>query len=96
MANSVLSSPAQHCIRDTYLDVRLQASVIHHWDLRYLGTGQVTIDANGIIAILPAAEVWYELFFRPSEHIVQPVEYQLIVGEATLIACLQHDVKVAR
>lgn len=77
---------------ESYLDLRIQELVIHDWDMRSGGTGQAEMDAEGVAALLPASEMWYELCFRPTTSLQSPIIYQFNVGLETPEARLQHDV----
>ena len=58
---------------DSYLDLRIQELVIHDWDIRSGGTGQATLDSEGVTALLPGSQMWYDLCFRPTARLPQPV-----------------------
>jgi len=79
---------------DSYLDLRIQELVIHDWDMRSGGTGQASMDAEGVIALLPHSQMWYDLCFRPTAHLLRPVVYRFDVGGGPEGASLQHDVIV--
>ena len=79
---------------DGYLDLRIQELVIHDWDMRSGGTGQAALDADGVIALLPGSEMWYQLCFRPTAPLSQPVVYRFNVAGATEGGGLRHDVVV--
>ena len=79
---------------DSYLDLRIQELVIHDWDIRSGGAGQAAMDPDGVMALLPGSEMWYDLCFRPTAHLSQPVVYRFDVGGGAEGAHLRHDVIV--
>jgi uncharacterized protein (TIGR03083 family) len=79
----------------SYLDLRIQELVIHDWDIRSGGAGQTAMDADGVIALLPGSEMWYDLCFRPTAHLPQPVVYRFDVGGGAEGARLRHNVIVS-
>ena len=78
----------------SYVDLRIQELVIHDWDMRAGDTGQGDLDPEGIVALLPASEMWYQLCFRPSAPLTSPVAYRFDIGGGSEGASLQHDVVV--
>lgn len=80
---------------ESYVDLRIQELVIHDWDMRAGDTGQGDLDAEGIVALLPASEMWYQLCFRPTAPLTTPAVYRFDIGGGPEGAALQHDVVVA-
>ena len=78
----------------SYVDLRIQELVIHDWDMRAGQTGQGDLDPEGIVALLPASEMWYQLCFRPTAPLTTPVVYRFDIGGGHEGATLQHDVIV--
>ena len=78
----------------SYVDLRIQELVIHDWDMRAGQTGQGDLDPEGIVALLPASEMWYQLCFRPTAPLTTPVVYRFDIGGGPEGATLQHDVIV--
>ncbi len=66
---------------DSYLDLRIQELVIHDWDMRSGGTDQATMDAAGVVALLPVSAMWYDLCFRSTARLPKPFVYRFEVGE---------------
>ena len=79
---------------ESYVDLRIQELVIHDWDMRSGGTGHGELDGEGIVALLPASEMWYQLCFRPTAPLTTPVTYRFEIGGAPEGTALQHDVVV--
>ena len=79
---------------ESYVDLRIQELVIHDWDMRSGGTGQGELDGEGIVALLPASEMWYQLCFRPTAPLTTPVTYRFEIGGGPEHPALQHDVIV--
>ena len=79
---------------ESYVDLRIQELVIHDWDMRSGGTGAGELDGEGIVALLPASEMWYQLCFRPTAPLTTTVTYRFEIGGGTEGADLQHDVVV--
>lgn len=84
---------------ESYVDLRIQELVIHDWDMRAGNTGQGDLDPDGIVALLPASEMWYHLCFRPSAPLTTPAVYRFEIGQESPGggpegATLQHDVVV--
>ncbi len=80
---------------DSYLDLRIQELVIHDWDMRSGGTGQAALDHNGILALLPVSEMWYELCFRPAPPLPRPLVYRFHINSESSEVRLHHDVSVS-
>ena len=78
----------------SYVDLRIQELVIHDWDIRSGGTGAGDLDGEGIVALLPASEMWYQLCFRPSGPLTASAVYRFDIGGGAEGATLQHDVTV--
>ena len=78
----------------SYVDLRIQELVIHDWDIRAGDTGEGQLDAEGIAALLPASEMWYQLCFRPGAPLTSPVVYRFDIGGGPEGATLRHDVTV--
>lgn len=84
----------------SYVDLRIQELVIHDWDMRSGGAGAGALDAEGVVALLPASEMWYQLCFRPSAPLTAPAVYRFEVGNGdgngsgADAAALRHDVTV--
>ena len=78
----------------SYVDLRIQELVIHDWDIRAGDTGEGELDAEGIVALLPASAMWYQLCFRPTAPLTSPVVYRLDIGGGPEGAVLRHDVTV--
>ena len=92
----------------SYVDLRIQELVIHDWDMRSAGAGEGALDAEGIVALLPASEMWYQLCFRPTATLTIPAVYRFEVGNndgsgsrdsnrdssSAVAATLRHDVTV--
>ena len=78
----------------SYVDLRIQELVIHDWDMRAGDTGEGDLDPEGIVALLPASEMWYQLCFRPSAPLTTPAVYRFEIGGGSEGASLQHDVVV--
>ena len=78
----------------SYVDLRIQELVIHDWDIRAGNTGEGELDAEGIAALLPASEMWYQLCFRPTAALTSPVVYRFDIGGGPEGAALRHDVTV--
>ncbi len=79
---------------ESYVDLRIQELVIHDWDIRSGGIGAGELDGEGIVALLPASEMWYQLCFRPTAPLTTPVTYRFDIGGGSEGAALQHDVVV--
>lgn len=79
---------------ESYVDLRIQELVIHDWDIRSGGAGAGELDGEGIVALLPASEMWYQLCFRPTAPLTTPVTYRFEIGGGPEGAALQHDVVV--
>lgn len=79
---------------ESYVDLRIQELVIHDWDMRTGDTGQGDLDRDGIVALLPASEMWYQLCFRPTAPLTTPAVYRFEIGGGSEGAALQHDVVV--
>ena len=80
---------------ESYVDLRIQELVIHDWDMRARDTGVGDLDPEGIVALLPASEMWYQLCFRPTAPLTTPAVYRFEIGGGGEGATLQHDVVVA-
>ena len=81
----------------SYVDLRIQELVIHDWDVRSGGTGAGKLDAEGVVALLPASEMWYQLCFRPTAPLTTAAVYRFEVGgdrDGNDAASLRHDVTV--
>lgn len=83
----------------SYVDLRIQELVIHDWDMRSGGAGQGDLDGEGIVALLPASEMWYQLCFRPTAPLTTPAVYRFEIGQESpgrgpAEATLRHDVVV--
>ena len=80
----------------SYVDLRIQELVIHDWDMRAGDAGEGDLDPEGIVALLPASEMWYQLCFRPSASggLTTPAVYRFDIGGGSEGATLQHDVVV--
>ena len=83
----------------SYVDLRIQELVIHDWDMRAGDTGQGDLDPEGIVALLPASEMWYQLCFRPTAPLTTPAVYRFLIGPespggGSEGAALRHDVVV--
>ena len=83
----------------SYVDLRIQELVIHDWDMRapdFLNdrTGEGDLDPEGVVALLPASEMWYQLCFRPTAPLTTPAVYRFEIGGGPEGATLQHDVVV--
>ena len=57
-------------------------------------TGEGDLDGDGIVALLPASEMWYQLCFRPTAAPTTPAVYRFQIGGGAEGATLQHDVVV--
>ena len=68
--------------------------MIHDWDIRSGGTGEAHLDAEGVIALLPGSQMWYDLCFRPTDRLSEPIVYRFKIGSEAEGADLQHDVTV--
>ena len=79
---------------ESYVDLRIQELVIHDWDMRAGNTGVGDLDPDGIVALLPASEMWYQLCFRPTATLTTPAVYRFEIGDGGEGATLQHDVVV--
>ena len=79
---------------ESYVDLRIQELVIHDWDMRAGNTGVGDLDPDGIVALLPASEMWYQLCFRPTATLTTPAVYRFEIGGGGEGATLQHDVVV--
>ena len=78
----------------SYVDLRIQELVIHDWDMRAGNTGQGDLDPEGVVALLPASEMWYQLCFRPTAPLTTPAVYRFEIGGGSEGATLRHDVVV--
>ncbi len=78
----------------SYVDLRIQELVIHDWDMRAGNTGRGDLDPEGIVALLPASEMWYQLCFRPSAPLTTPAVYRFDIAGGAEGATLRHDVVV--
>ena len=78
----------------SYVDLRIQELVIHDWDMRAGNTGAGDLDPEGIVALLPASEMWYQLCFRPTAPLTTPAVYRFDIGGGAEGATLRHDVVV--
>ena len=72
-----------------YVDLRIQELVIHDWDMRSGGTGVGDLDSEGIMALLPASAMWYQLCFRPTAPLTTPAVYRFDIGGGPEGATLQ-------
>ena len=79
---------------ESYVDLRIQELVIHDWDMRAGTSGQGDLDPDGIVALLPASEMWYQLCFRPTAPLTTPAVYRFEIGGGSEGAFLAHDVVV--
>ena len=79
---------------ESYVDLRIQELVIHDWDMRAGTGGQGDLDPDGIVALLPASEMWYQLCFRPTAPLTTPAVYRFEIGGGAEGASLAHDVVV--
>ena len=79
----------------SYVDLRIQELVIHDWDMRAGNSGEGNLDPEGIVALLPASEMWYQLCFRPTAPLTTPAVYRFDIGGGSEGATLRHDVVVA-
>ena len=79
---------------ESYVDLRIQELVIHDWDMRAGDTGAGELDPEGIVALLPASEMWYQLCFRPTAPLTTPAVYRFEIGGGADKATLEHDVVV--
>ncbi|MXZ89970.1 MAG: maleylpyruvate isomerase family protein [Chloroflexi bacterium] len=79
---------------ESYVDLRIQELVIHDWDIRSGGIGVGELDGEGIVALLPASGMWYQLCFRPTAPLTTPATYRFDIGGGSEGAALQHDVVV--
>ena len=79
---------------ESYVDLRIQELVIHDWDMRAGDTGEGDLDSDGIVALLPASEMWYQLCFRPTAQLTTPAVYRFEIGGGAEGATLAHDVVV--
>ncbi len=79
---------------ESYVDLRIQELVIHDWDMRSGGAGVGEPDAEGIVALLPASEMWYQLCFRSTAPLTTPATYRFDIGGGPEGAALRHDVVV--
>lgn len=79
---------------ESYVDLRIQELVIHDWDMRAGTSGQGDLDPDGIVALLPASEMWYQLCFRPTAPLTTPAVYRFEIGGGSEGASLAHDVVV--
>ncbi len=79
---------------ESYVDLRIQELVIHDWDMRAGTTGQGDLDPEGIVALLPASEMWYQLCFRPTAPLTTSAVYRFEIGGGAEGASLRHDVVV--
>ncbi len=79
---------------ESYVDLRIQELVIHDWDMRARDTGVGDLDSDGIVALLPASEMWYQLCFRPTATLTTPAAYRFEISGGGEGAALRHDVVV--
>ncbi len=72
-----------------YLDLRLQELVIHDWDIRAAIDPAAILDPEGARALLPVAQTWLAMTFRPGAKLEAPATYRFyVIGHPTA----SHDV----
>ena len=62
-----------------YVDLRLQELVIHDWDIRAAMDPAASLDAEGARALVPVAQTWLAMTFRPGAKLEAPVTYRFNV-----------------
>ena len=67
-----------------YLDLRLQELVIHDWDIGADLEPEAALDPEGARALLPVAQTWLAITFRPGAKLEAPATYRFaMVGQAS-------------
>ena len=72
-----------------YVDLRLQELVIHDWDIRAALDPAATLDSEGARALLPVAQTWLAMTFRPGVKLEAPATYRF---DGTGHPSASHDV----
>ena len=72
-----------------YLDLRLQELVIHDWDIRAAIDPTASLDPEGARALLPVAQTWLAMTFRPGVKLEAPATYRF---DVTGHPAASHDV----
>ena len=72
-----------------YLDLRLQELVIHDWDIRAAFNSTAGLDPRGARALLPVAQTWLAMTFRPGAKLASPATYRF---DVTGHPAASHDV----
>lgn len=72
-----------------YMDLRLQELVIHDWDIRAAIDPTASLDPEGARALLPVAQTWLAMTFRPGAKLEAPVTYRF---DVTGHPAASHDV----
>ena len=62
-----------------YVDLRLQELVIHDWDIRAAIDPAAVLDPEGARALLPVAQTWLAMTFRPGVKLEVPATYRFDV-----------------
>ena len=71
------------------MDLRLQELVIHDWDIRAAIDPSAILDPEGARALLPVAQTWLAMTFRPGAKLEAPATYRFdVIGHPTA----SHDV----
>ncbi len=72
-----------------YLDLRLQKLVIHDWDIRAAIDPAAILDLEGARALLPVAQTWLAMSFRPGVKLEAAATYR---SDVTGHPSVSHDV----
>ena len=62
-----------------YLDLRLQELVIHDWDIRASLEPGASLDPAGARALLPVAQIWLAMTFRPGAKLETPATFRFAI-----------------
>ena len=62
-----------------YVDLRLQELVIHDWDIRAAIDPEASLEPEGAQALLPVAQTWLAMTFRPGVKLEAPATYRFDV-----------------
>ena len=72
-----------------YVDLRLQELMIHDWDIRAAIDPAASLDPEGAQALLPVAQTWLAMTFRPGVKLAEPATYRF---DVTGHPSVSHDV----
>ena len=72
-----------------YVDLRLQELVIHDWDIRAAIDPEASLEPEGAQALLPVAQTWLAMTFRPGVKLQAAATYRF---DVTGHPSVSHDV----